>query len=97
MVVWKVPVLKIDEVGNKLAAFPQVSHCYRRPIYPVWEFNLFSMIHARTIEAEEKIALQISANTINDNSRAIASLINLGLPKEIAISPNAKIIYTDLI
>ena len=60
MVVWKVPDLKIDEVGNKLAAFPQVSHCYRRPTYPDWQFNLFSMVHARTIEAAEKIAIQIS-------------------------------------
>jgi DNA-binding Lrp family transcriptional regulator len=60
MVVWKVPDLKIDEVGNKLAAFPQVSHCYRRPIYPDWQFNLFSMVHARTIEAAEKITAQMS-------------------------------------
>jgi len=60
MVVWKVPDLKIDEVGNKLAAFPQVSHCYRRPVYPDWQFNLFSMVHARTIEAAEKIAMQMS-------------------------------------
>ena len=60
MVVWKVPDLKIDEVGNKLAAFPQVSHCYRRPIYPDWQFNLFSMVHARTIESAEKITIQMS-------------------------------------
>ncbi|HMH09503.1 MAG TPA: Lrp/AsnC family transcriptional regulator [Candidatus Nitrosopolaris rasttigaisensis] len=60
MVVWKVPDLKIDEVGNKLAAFPQVSHCYRRPIYPDWQFNLFSMVHARTIEAAEKITVEMS-------------------------------------
>ena len=60
MVVWKIPDLKIDEVGNKLAAFPQVSHCYRRPVYPDWQFNLFSMVHARTIEAAEKIAIQMS-------------------------------------
>jgi DNA-binding Lrp family transcriptional regulator len=60
MVVWKVPDLKIDEVGNKLAAFPQVSHCYRRPIYPDWQFNLFSMVHARTIESAEKITVQMS-------------------------------------
>jgi siroheme decarboxylase len=60
MVVWNVPEEKIDEIGNKLAAYPQVSHCYRRPIYPDWKFNLFSMIHARTLEAAEKIALEMS-------------------------------------
>jgi siroheme decarboxylase len=60
MVVWQVPDEKIDEIGYKLAAFPQVSHCYRRPVYPDWPFNLFSMIHARTLEAAEKIAVEMS-------------------------------------
>jgi DNA-binding Lrp family transcriptional regulator len=60
MVVWQVPDEKIDEIGYKLAAFPQVSHCYRRPVYSDWQFNLFSMIHARTLEAAEKIAVEIS-------------------------------------
>jgi siroheme decarboxylase len=60
MIVWKIPEEKVDEKGLKIASFPQVSHCYRRPIYPDWEFNLFSMIHARTIEAAEKIAKEIS-------------------------------------
>jgi DNA-binding Lrp family transcriptional regulator len=60
MVVWNVLDKEVDEVGYKIASFPQVSHCYRRPIYPDWPFNLFSMIHARTIEAAEKIAKEIS-------------------------------------
>jgi DNA-binding Lrp family transcriptional regulator len=60
MIVWKIPEDNVDEKGIKIASFPQVSHCYRRPVYPYWEFNLFSMIHARTIEAAEKIAKEIS-------------------------------------
>ncbi|MFL6480097.1 MAG: Lrp/AsnC family transcriptional regulator [Nitrososphaera sp.] len=60
MVVWNVPENKIDEVGFRLAAFPQVSHCYRRPVYPDWRFNLFSMVHARTLNAAEKIASEMS-------------------------------------
>ena len=56
----RVPDAKIDEVGYKLASFPQVSHCYRRPVYPDWPFNLFSMIHARTIGAAKKIAIELS-------------------------------------
>jgi DNA-binding Lrp family transcriptional regulator len=60
MVVWHVPDNKIDKVGFRLAAFPQVSHCYRRPVYPDWRFNLFSMVHARTLQAAEKIAAEMS-------------------------------------
>nr|WP_162476279.1 Lrp/AsnC family transcriptional regulator [Nitrososphaera sp. AFS] len=60
MVVWKVPNSKIDEIGYKLAAFPQVSHCYQRPVYSDWPFNLFSMIHARAIESAEEMADHMS-------------------------------------
>jgi siroheme decarboxylase len=60
MVVWNAPEENIDEIGYKLASFPQVSHCYRRPVYQDWRFNLFSMIHARTSESAEKIAAEIS-------------------------------------
>ena len=61
MVVWNVPEQVIDDVGAKLAAFPQVSHCYRRPVYPDWRFNLFSMVHARSLDAAEKMAKEMSA------------------------------------
>jgi DNA-binding Lrp family transcriptional regulator len=60
MVVWNVPEENIDEIGYKLASFPQVSHCYQRPTYPDWQFNLFSMIHARSIQSAEKIAYEMS-------------------------------------
>jgi DNA-binding Lrp family transcriptional regulator len=61
MVVWKVPENRVDEVGYKLASFAEISHCYRRPVYPDWEFNLFSMIHARTVASAEKIASEMSS------------------------------------
>jgi siroheme decarboxylase len=63
MIVWNVPREKADEVGYKIASFPQVSHCYQRPVYDDWPYSLFSMIHARSIEAAEAMALQIS-NTV---------------------------------
>jgi len=73
MIVWKIPEEKVDEKGLKIASFPQVSHCYRRPVYPDWEFNLFSMIHARTIEAAEKIAKEISSVIRIDNYKILFS------------------------
>lgn len=60
MIVWKVPEEKIDEIGMKLAEFPQVSHCYRRPVYQDWPYNLFSMVHARTEEACKKMGVEMS-------------------------------------
>ncbi|MDQ3839125.1 MAG: Lrp/AsnC family transcriptional regulator, partial [Thermoproteota archaeon] len=43
-----------------IASFPQVSHCYKRPVYDDWPYNLFSMIHARSVQAAEGMASQIS-------------------------------------
>ena len=73
MVVWNVPENRIDEIGEKLASYPQVSHCYKRPIYPDWQYNLFSMIHARTFEAAEKIAEELANNVSISNYRILFS------------------------
>jgi DNA-binding Lrp family transcriptional regulator len=70
MIVWNVPREKVDGVGYKIASFPQVSHCYQRPVYEDWPYSLFSMIHARSIEAAEAMALQIS-NTVQINDYRI--------------------------
>ncbi len=43
---WKVPEARIEAVGRTMAAFRQVSHCYRRDPTPQWPYNLYTMIHA---------------------------------------------------
>lgn len=59
MIVWKVPENRISEVGSKLGAYPQVSHCYQRPTYPDWPYNVFSMIHCKTHDEANKMAKTI--------------------------------------
>ncbi len=61
MITWKIPEDRVDEIGYVAAGYPQVSHCYRRPIYPDWPYNLFSMVHARSREACEEIAQRMAA------------------------------------
>ena len=56
MVVWNCPEDQIDEKGRILATFPEVSHCYHRPAYPLWSYNLYAMVHGRTMEECRKIA-----------------------------------------
>ena len=48
MVVWQVPEEQVDAAGEHMARFREVSHCYRRPVYPNWPYPLFTMIHAPT-------------------------------------------------
>ncbi|MCB4743676.1 MAG: Lrp/AsnC family transcriptional regulator [Sulfurovum sp.] len=50
MSVWSVPEEKGEEIGKQLAEFSAVSHCYLRPKYPNWPYNLFAMVHAKTQE-----------------------------------------------
>lgn len=47
MVAWQVAEERINDVGQKLAGFGEVSHCYRRNPTPQWPYNLYTMIHAR--------------------------------------------------
>ncbi|PLS81563.1 MAG: hypothetical protein CYG59_05595 [Chloroflexi bacterium] len=60
MITWKVPEDKVDEAGRIAAAYSTVSHCYRRPVYPDWQYNFFSMVHARSRENAEEIGRQIA-------------------------------------
>ena len=50
MSVWSVPEEKGEEIGRQMAEFSAVSHCYLRPSYPNWPYNLFAMIHGKTQE-----------------------------------------------
>lgn len=51
MVAWRVPPERAREVGERLAAFRNVSHCYWREPCEGFSYNLFSMVHGRS-EAE---------------------------------------------
>ena len=59
MIVWKVPEDRITSVGETLGSFPQVSHCYERPTYDDWPYNVFSMIHCKTHEEAYDVAKTI--------------------------------------
>jgi len=60
MGVWKVPVERLEECGLAMAAYRGVSHCYERPTYPDWPYNLFSMTHGRTKQECEDVLVAIA-------------------------------------
>jgi len=63
MSVWQVPEERIEEVGSTMAGFAAVSHCYQRPTYPDWPYNVFGMLHARTKDECEIAAKAIEEQT----------------------------------
>ena len=54
---------RLDECGQAMAAFRGVSHCYQRPTYPDWPYNLFSMTHGRTKADCEAVLAAVGAET----------------------------------
>ncbi len=59
MVVWSVDEERAEEIGQKVAEFSAVSHCYLRPTYPNWPYSLFSMIHGKSKEEVEEVISNI--------------------------------------
>lgn len=45
----EVPQDRIIEAGERLARFRIVSHCYERKTFEGWPYNLFAMMHARSM------------------------------------------------
>ena len=48
MVAWQVDEALIEQVGNTMADFKMVSHCYRRNPTGQWPYNLYTMVHGRS-------------------------------------------------
>jgi len=63
MVAWEVDEDRINSVGEKMASFREVSHCYRRDPNGDWPYNLYTMIHARDEESCRNIAQSLSEAT----------------------------------
>ena len=60
MVVWDVDAENGEKIGEAAAAFSAVSHCYLRPKYANWPFNLFTMVHGKTTEETNGIIAEMS-------------------------------------
>ncbi len=76
MGVWAGPddAAELDRLGAVMAGFRAVSHCYRRPTFPDWPYNLFTMVHGRSeAECRETLAAIAQATGI-DRRAALDSL-----------------------
>lgn len=60
MVIWRVPLPVIDEAADKLAQYPEVTHCYQRETRENWPYNLYTMIHKHSEEECRKFAARLA-------------------------------------
>lgn len=60
MVAWRVDENRVEKTGRMMAAFREITHCYRRNPAPGWKYNLYTMVHASTKAACYAIVKKIS-------------------------------------
>jgi len=67
MGVWVVPDDRAEDVGRVMGSFKSVSHCYLRPTYPDWPYNIFTMVHGQDAKGcQEVIDAMARATGITD-------------------------------
>jgi siroheme decarboxylase len=71
MGVWKVPQEQVLELGPRMAAFRGISHCYQRPTYEDWPYQLFTMAHGRSKEECDAVLDAVAASVPDLQDRAI--------------------------
>ena len=73
MVAWIVDEKRIEEVGEKMSSFKEVSHCYRRNPTDEWPYNLYTMVHANNEDTCIKIARTMSSVACVENYKLLFS------------------------
>ncbi len=64
MGIWKSGSEEADKNGKIMSSLKEVSHCYLRPVYPGrWEYNIFTMIHAKSKDEADSVMDKISSLT----------------------------------
>ena len=53
----------LRRLGETMAGFRAVSHCYQRPSYPEWPYNLFTMVHGKNEQECEQVLTAIAEAT----------------------------------
>jgi DNA-binding Lrp family transcriptional regulator len=63
MGLWVVPQHAADDYAARLTQHRAVSHCYLRPVYDDWPYNLYTIVHARSVDECESIIHDLAIDT----------------------------------
>ena len=94
MTVWDVDDARMDELGALIGAQPFVSHCYRRPRRPGWNYNLFAMVHGRCAEEIDQDRQRIR-QLLGEACRADNMLVSSRILKKTGLRLNRPSPVTD--
>jgi len=51
---------RIEQMGQELASFEQVSHAYARRVPENWPYNLYTMVHAKSPAETREVVRKMS-------------------------------------
>jgi DNA-binding Lrp family transcriptional regulator len=71
MAVWVVPEKDVDQHAAKMSQSRAVSHCYLRPTYPDWPYNLYAIVHGRSVDECESIINDLAIDTGLNEKQAL--------------------------
>lgn len=77
MVVWQVPAHQLKKAGLHMAAQQEISHCYARPVYPDWPYNLYTMVHGTSRESCDALIHKMAQETGIEVYQKLTSLKEL--------------------
>ncbi len=61
LVAWKVPENRVQEIGEYLSKYQEISHCYqRKTVNGRWDYNIYMVMHAREREVVQRMVKEIS-------------------------------------
>ena len=71
MGVWVVPQDRADDYASQLSQHRAVSHCYLRPVYNDWPYNLYTTVHGRSVDECESIINDLASDTGLSDKQAL--------------------------
>ena len=71
MGVWVVPQDSVDDYATKLSQNRAVSHCYLRPVYEDWPYNVYTTVHARSVDECESVIQDLAIDTHLSQKQAL--------------------------
>lgn len=74
MVAWEVGKDEENAVAEAMASHPRISHCYIRPTFDGFPYNVYTMIHGNSDADLKKIIRELSELTRVGSYRALTSI-----------------------
>ena len=74
MCCWDMPESEVMEAGRRVAACPEVTHCYERPAMDIFPFRLYAMVHTATWEGTQRLFERITREAGLSGGQLLLSL-----------------------